>query len=284
MTLSRSPLTVDNYLTEMTNSSFHNPSLPAHLYTEKYFREACEGCDEFSASQGDLLSHRLEMAIAVADVTPGMRVLDVGCGRGEILLHCARMGAAAYGVDYAPVAVAISRGVIAGTTRLSLGVTQADAKQLPFPDQHFDRVLMFDVLEHLYPWEIQAATLEVMRVLRDDGALVAHTAPNAWYDRFTYPLVRAFRRLTGDGANYPANPRALNVDANVDVHVNEQSALSLWRALRKSGFRSRVWLHSPPQNRKESRMLAMLRHVLFHWVPFRWFFEREVFAIARKRI
>jgi hypothetical protein len=30
-------------------------------------------------------------------------------------------------------------------------------------------------------------------------------------------------------------------------------------------------------------VLATLRHVAFHWVPFSWFFEREVFAVASKK-
>lgn len=266
----------------MSHSRGNRPALPSNLYTEEYFREACEGCEEFSESQGERLSTRLARSVALAEIQPGMRVLDLGCGRGEILLHCARLGATAYGVDYSAVAVSISSKVITGTPSTPV-IAQADAKHLPFPDQHFDRVLMFDVMEHLYPWEMKATTLEIKRVLRDDGTLVAHTAPNAWYDRFAYPLVRLFRRITGDGARYPENPRALNVAANVDVHVNEQSALSLWRTLWTSGFRSKVWLHSPPQNRRETKVLGGLRHVCFHWIPFRWFFDREVFAVARKR-
>ena len=116
--------------------------------------------------------------------------------------------------------------------------------------------------------------------MKPDGLLVVHTAPNAWYDHYAYPFVRLFRIMCGQGAAYPSNPRALNVSANVDVHVNEQSALSLWLALRRAGFRGRVWLQNPPQNRREPALLAALRKVLFAWPPFRWFFQREVFAVA----
>jgi hypothetical protein len=110
-----------------------------------------------------------------------------------------------------------------------------------------------------------------------------HTAPNVWYDRYAYPLVRLARRLMGQGAGYPKDPRALNVSVNVDVHVNEQSQFSLWRALRRAGFgRVRAWLESPPQNRREGRLLAAARFVLFRLPPFRYFFEREVFAVGVK--
>ncbi|MBE9472464.1 MAG: methyltransferase domain-containing protein, partial [Chloroflexi bacterium] len=73
-------------------------------YDEAYFLGSCEGYTEFIASEGAHLSRRLSQAFEVAEVAPGMRVLDVGCGRGEILRHCARLGAQACGVDYAPVA------------------------------------------------------------------------------------------------------------------------------------------------------------------------------------
>ncbi len=268
-------------------------SLPPDLYTEEYFLHACEGYEEFSESQGERLSRRLSAAFAVAAVTPGLKVLDVGCGRGEILRHCARLGADAYGIDYAPVALDMASKVVADERQSpgKTGVAQADAKILPFPTGHFDRVLMFDVVEHLFPWELDLCLAEVKRVLRSPdpaagqpgGIFIVHTAPNVWYDRYAYPVVRLARRWMGQGAQYPKNPRLLNVAANADVHVNEQSQWSLGRTLRRAGFRNvRAWLDSPPQNRQEPALLAAARFVLFELPPFRYFFEREVFAVGEK--
>jgi len=270
-------------------------SLPSTLYTEDYFLTACEGYEEFVESHGEHLSRRLNAALAVASVEPGMRVLDVGCGRGEILRHCARLGARAYGIDYADVAARMSRDVASAefeSTPLggaqaagqpAIGVYRADAKFLPYPDAAFDRVLIFDVVEHLYPWELDAALREARRVLKPGGKVAIHTAPNRWYDRYAYPVVRLVRTMQGKGARYPANPRALNVAANVDVHVNEQDMRSLHRNLNRAGFAHvRVWLDSPPQNRQESQIFRLLRRMAFGLPPFRWFFEREVFAVGTK--
>ncbi|MHB8753227.1 MAG: class I SAM-dependent methyltransferase, partial [Aggregatilineales bacterium] len=191
-------------MTEPTRPQSQTPVAP-DLYTKEYFLTACEGYDEFIASEGDRLSRRLNAGFALASVQPGMRVLDVGCGRGEILRHCARLGADAYGIDYAPVAVRLSRDVITGVVADtddgkavrsgSTGVAQSDAKRLPFAANAFDRVLMFDVVEHLYPWELHQTLLEIRRVLKPDGRFIVHTAPNAWYDRYAYPVVRRFRTL-----------------------------------------------------------------------------------------
>lgn len=269
----------------MSSSADTRPPVSPSVYTEQYFLTACEGYDEFLASEGAHLSRRLSQAFAVAAVTPGMKVLDVGCGRGEILRHCAELGADAYGIDYAPVAVSLAQKVIANEKQApgKTGVAQADAKILPFPNEFFDRALLFDVVEHLHPWELERAYAEGVRVLKPGGMLVIHTAPNRWYDAYAYPVVRRVRTLMGEGARYPANPRALNVAANVEVHVNEQDMIGMRRGLVKAGFKSvKVWLDSPPQRRRENRLLAALRVVAFEWPPFKWFFEREVFAVGVK--
>ncbi|HRE26959.1 MAG TPA: methyltransferase domain-containing protein [Anaerolineales bacterium] len=260
-------------------------SLPPELYTEEYFLNACEGFTEFTESQGQRLSRRLNAAFAVAEIRPGMRVLDLGCGRGEIVRHCAELGAAAYGVDYSPVALDLARTMLAGEQALQAetGLARSDAKLMPFPDGAFDRVLIFDVVEHLFPWELDLCLRESRRVLKPGGMIVVHTAPNVWYDRYAYPLVRGVRVLMGQGAQYPRDPRLLNVAANADVHVNEQSQFSLAANLRRAGFRAvRAWLESPPQNRQESGLFRLARKVLFGLPPFRYFFEREVFAVGTK--
>lgn len=273
-------------------SKNHQP-LPSTLYTEEYFLTACEGYDEFLASEGQHLSRRLRDAFAVAEVLPGMRVLDVGCGRGEILRHCMSLGIESYGIDYAEVAAQMTRDVVLAEQAAALaagrqdpvlaGVCRSDAKSLPFPTDYFDRVLMFDVVEHLHPWELAAALQEIRRVLKPNGRLIVHTAPNRWYDTYAYPWVRRVRGLMGQGASYPKDPRAIT-PVNQDVHVNEQDILSMRRIMKETGFRNiRVWLDSPPQNRDENAAMATLRRVAFDVPPFRWFFERELFAVAQNQ-
>ena len=256
--------------------------LSSNLYDEKYFLTACEGYEEFTQSEGEHLSRRLREAFAFANVAPGMNVLDLGCGRGEIVRHVARLGAKSYGLDYADAAVRLSKRTLRDEPG-EHGVMRGDAKMLPYSSGAFDRVLMFDVVEHLHPWELDACLSEVKRVLKPEGQIIIHTAPNRWYDAYAYPVVRQVRRLMGQGARYPANPRALNVAINTEVHVNEQDILRMRRVLTRAGFRNvKVWLDTPPQHRSENTLLSALRYIAFNWIPFAWFFEREVFGVGTK--
>lgn len=262
-------------------------AVPSTLYDEQYFLHVCEGYEEFLSSEGAYLSRRLAEALTEAGIAPGMKVLDVGCGRGEMLRRTTELGAQAFGIDYAEVAVRLSRGIISQLQEEAvqadpIGVYQASALYLPFTDNLFDRVLMLDIVEHLYPAELAVALAETHRVLKPGGKLIVHTAPNVWYDRYAYPLVRGVRVLMGQGVDYPRDPRAL-IPENVHVHVNEQSALSLWRNLRRSDFRNvKSWLSTPPQHRRENALFRAARWLLFNAPPFNWFFEREVFAVGEK--
>lgn len=258
--------------------------VPSTLYDEQYFLNVCEGYQEFLSTEGEYLSLRLAEALEVAGIAPGMQVLDVGCGRGEILRSAAQLGARAFGIDYAAVAVRLSKKIAEQYAQegQDMGVYQASALYLPFEDNVFDRVLMLDIVEHLYPEELATALLEARRVLKPGGRLVIHTAPNVWYDRYAYPLVRLIRTFLGQGGKYPKNPREI-IPENVYVHVNEQSMFSLRRILRRADFgQVKSWLSTPSQHRHENIFFHVARWFLFSVPPFRWFFEREVFAVGEK--
>ena len=142
--------------------------VPSVLYDERYFLHVCEGYQEFLSGEGEYLSRRLAEALARAGIAPGMKVLDVGCGRGEILRSTTALGAWAFGIDYAAAAVRLSHGIAEQepSGEHPIGVYQASALFLPFEDNLFDRVLMLDIVEHLYPRELDAALREAFRVLK----------------------------------------------------------------------------------------------------------------------
>jgi ubiquinone/menaquinone biosynthesis C-methylase UbiE len=100
-------------------------------------------------------------------LTRGMEVLDVGAGSGHLLnLIGCRYGARGTGVDIS--ALALRR--VLEFNPLELRFLLADAERLPFAGGSFDRVISFDVLEHL-PNQ-RAALTEAARVVRPGGRLL----------------------------------------------------------------------------------------------------------------
>lgn len=257
-------------------------STSSEAYTLEYFTK-CQGYEEFASSHGRVLPLRLSIPLDLGAITPDARVLDVGCGRGELLLHAAQRGATVYGVDYADDAVRIARDVlrsnrdIVGGDRMAL--QRANARLLPFASGVFDRVFMLDIVEHLYPEELSETLAEVRRVLKPGGYAVIHTMPNTWYYRFGYPLYRLAQRLRGK--RLPSNPRERW--AYYHVHVNEQNPVSLSRYLRKAGFSARVWLAPAQTYEYEHNWLyGKAMDLLTRLYPFRWIFCNDLFAIATR--
>jgi ubiquinone/menaquinone biosynthesis C-methylase UbiE len=215
-------------------------ALPSEIYTREYFEsDYCEGWAEFS-ERGEL-SRLKRYELGLLDLRTGLRVLDAGCGRGEVLAHCARAGARVAGLDYADAAVEIARETLSGVEGAE--VVQGDVTALPWDDGAFDRVLFADVIEHLDPPQAAAALGELLRVLAPGGALVVHTAPNRLFLSTGWPLARPALRLLGRGST------VAKVDAWIAeskrFHVNEQSPGDLRRGLRDAGFAGvRAWIGS----------------------------------------
>jgi SAM-dependent methyltransferase len=95
-------------------------------------------------------------------LTGAQRVLDIGCGEGQVTRHMARLGVEAVGIDPTPtqIGVAQRRGG-------SACFGQARAERLPFLDASFDSVVLCMALEHIDPFE--PAIEEAARVLAAGG-------------------------------------------------------------------------------------------------------------------
>lgn len=105
-----------------------------------------------------------------ADLRPGQRVLDAGCGSGTLALAMKRAQprASVTGLDGDPAILKLARQKAAGAgAEITWVEGRVDA--LPFPDAAFDRVVSSLVFHHLDRPTKLAALREIRRVLAPGG-------------------------------------------------------------------------------------------------------------------
>jgi 2-polyprenyl-3-methyl-5-hydroxy-6-metoxy-1,4-benzoquinol methylase len=113
--------------------------------------------------------------VAVSTLKAGSRLLDVGCGDGELLDKAASLFPECYGVDVAANRVEKARQKLTGrNTRFDIRQWNIDTADLPFSSGHFDAVTCIAVLPFVF--DVDHALGEMVRVLRRDGRLVIQTS------------------------------------------------------------------------------------------------------------
>src|SRR5919106_6716605 len=113
-----------------------------------------------------------ELVVERAGVEPGMDVLDVACGTGNVSIPAARAGARVTGLDFAPGLLEIARER-AADAMVEIEFVEGDAQELPFGDASFDRVL--STFGHMFAPNHRRAADEMARVSRGGGAIVTAT-------------------------------------------------------------------------------------------------------------
>ncbi len=162
-------------------------------------------------------------ALALLDLAPGERVLELGCGTGVFLPALA----AAVGPNGQVVGIDHNQGFLeearqrvetAGASTL-VTLEAADAERLPYPAASFDAVHVERVLMHLE--DPDAALREVCRVLKPGGRFVAAEPDSA-----------------GVRTDHPDDPEAMALIAAQDLVQVRQPAigLELHRRMARAGF------------------------------------------------
>jgi len=168
------------------------------------------------------------------------RLLDLGCGRGEIVYAAASRGADVTAVDYSPAAVEIAKGVFAADKEHARRVEWiCDSVAGAALHGEYDVVIASDIIEHLSPVEVRDVYAKVARHLAPDGRLIIHTSPNRWY--YQYDYARRRRIAASVGAYLSPDPRTRYETL---MHINEQSPPVLRRELRRCFKHVVLWFGS----------------------------------------
>lgn len=148
------------------------------------------------------------------NLKPGMKVLDVACGTGNLALPAARAGADVTGIDIAPNLVEQAREN-AKREGLKVQFDEGDAEALPYADASFDVVVtMFGAMFAPRP-ELVAA--ELKRVCRPGGVIaMANWTPSG----FLGQMFKAIGGHVTPPAGMPS-PMMWGVEENVRARLGE---------------------------------------------------------------
>lgn len=112
--------------------------------------------------------------VAAYGIKPGMRILDIGAGKGFLLhdLLEAVPGIEVHGID-------VSRyGIEHAMDSVKANIVEGTAAKLPYPDKHFDLIISINTLHNLYIYDLFSAYREIERVGRSAKYICVETYRN----------------------------------------------------------------------------------------------------------
>lgn len=135
-------------------------------YTCAYWRNA-QDLDTAQINKMELIAQKLKL-------TPGMRVLDLGCGYGSTSKYLAER------YDVSVVGCNISKEQVKYARESCRHLAQAefllcDYRALDFPPKSFDRVICIGMMEHVGRKNYDGLFKQVRHYLKDDGIFLVHT-------------------------------------------------------------------------------------------------------------
>jgi len=164
-------------------NDFYGAMLDSRMtYTCGYWKDA-NNLEEAQVAKLDLICRKLQLQ-------PGMRVLDIGCGWGSLMVHAAEH----YGVE--AVGITISKEQAGWATayypHLSLDFRLMDYRDI---DEKFDRIASVGMFEHVGPKNYRTFMQVAHRCLNPGGLFLLHTIgrnlrktfSDPWIDKYIFP-------------------------------------------------------------------------------------------------
>lgn len=154
----------------------------AAIYSDGYFLgeqndDAAERRSRMKRATGALYLD----ALAAVVQQPNAKLLEIGCGQGEVLVEARQRGFQVSGIEISAHAAAVANGRL-GAHAVSVG----SLENVPLPPEHFDAVLAADVIEHVRD---PRGFVKRIRELLNPGGVVLLITPSL--DSWTRRLLRS---------------------------------------------------------------------------------------------
>ncbi len=164
-------------LSQLSNDGFGHDLYHAQLHGN-FFEKV------FHTNRIDTL---LRLITSELGLEPDVRVLDVGCNTGPMVIPLRQRGVDVVGIDISPADVHQAERYLSERGLPDDRLAVADGTCLPFRDGSFDVVLLVDILEHTDAPE--RIVSETRRLLAPGGIAIA-TVPWAYHPYVRYTWLR----------------------------------------------------------------------------------------------
>jgi len=172
---------------------------------------------DINIRSGPQMREYIAVADRIAADNPG-RVLDWGCGWGQVTVLLRERGLDVESYDYRPDADAVKVIPLERYPDM-LATVSAEPVKLPYDDDSFDAVLSLGVLEHVQ--DPDASLDELRRILRPGGYLYVVKLPNrtSYLEWIAKRLGLYYHgKLEHDRIYTPASARALIASHGFEIH------------------------------------------------------------------
>lgn len=142
--------------------ALHDTIVRTNYYSDEYFTE------HGGYQEGTIVGHFWYLAEIARHLRP-RRVLEVGCGRGDVLELLRRAGVEAHGIDFSSDIVARAWPGLRPTMRCGDLLEVLDAQVRHQPHLRFDLVCGFDIWEHLPPRRLDDYVERAVEVTSEDA-------------------------------------------------------------------------------------------------------------------
>lgn len=205
-------------------------------YDEEYYLNDCGGYVEFEKFAGQSLDYRLANMMYCIEPKIGDKILDIGCGRGELTYMLSKYASKTVGIDYSKAAVEIAvQNFGSYMEAQNLQYLCEDVMMLS-SEEKYNKIVMADVYEHIEAEVMEHLLQKIACLLTEDGMLFIHTAPNLDYYEKVY--AKQVQAANLRDAFLPANPRSRYEER---MHINEQRPTSLKQILSRHFSDVYVW-------------------------------------------
>ncbi len=107
------------------------------------------------------------------------KILDAGCGLGQVVFNLLKKGYDSYGVDYNTNTIRLARKIAEMKYMGKERFINGDLLNLPFANNCFDMYLSYGVIEHYKKEEHLRIIKEACRIVKNNGIIYLYY-PNIW--------------------------------------------------------------------------------------------------------